>query len=481
MEFWRTTSGEVVDGFKCSCVGLDADLWKQNKLLDFALSVSDSTGEILTQRKEAKTTALTFVLSPKKNGGVGCYLSGSLHKYKNGGVQNWDDFTINDIEKTLDQLSITYNIDLTTASLHSLEIGVNIPLNYQPKRIIESAICHKGKGFESLDRKDKHLGVICEHTDYSIKLYDKSRQCKIKGIGYILRYEVKFKRMRMLEKCGIYTLSDLKKKNCLENVLPILISKLKEIIFFDFYANTSNLTNGQLLRWERFGTARYWEGLNRNMYYKTKLLFSKLIVTYGAKDGAELLAQKVSNKYHELCQVKQKTGRRFPEVSEAKLSTKRATFSKLEYVLENVACGGVDSTRKNKEEIPLNVRHCFSCGRDISKQRAGSRFCSEKLYGNSAKQCRNKDSNRRMIIKRKIIKAMEEKLMLRITYADEQGIEYTDILGDAEIELSRLWLDRVRKVAVLRPTIEHLNGKRAKEYLLTIKNKENENGNGKTI
>ncbi len=38
-------------------------------------------------------------------------------------------------------------------------------------------------------------------------------------------------------------------------------------------------------------------------------------------------------------------------------------------------------------------RYCSTCGRDITDQKKGSVFCSEKLYGKQAKKSRNKNSN----------------------------------------------------------------------------------------
>lgn len=456
----------MIDGFKCTCVGLDADLWKHNKLLDFALTVSERTGEV-SQRKEAKVNGVTFAISPTKSGVLSCSLAGSLHKYKNGGVQNWDDFHITEMRDTLDELADTYNIKLDNALLHRVEVGVNIPLNYKPQRIIKSAICHKGEPFKSISKKGEFLGVICEHTDYDIKLYDKSYQQRISDVGYILRFEIKFKRVRMLAACGIYSLSDLKKRECLENVLPILISKLKEIVFFDFYADTDGLTDKQKLRWERFSNIHYWESLNRKQYYNARVLFAELTKKYGAKDGAELLAEKVSNKYQELLEIKQKTVGQFPQLSTDGKQSKTGTISNLEYMLENVPFGGVELQGKNNcENEPKNTtekRYCKTCGREITHQRAGSLFCSERLYGKEAKRCRNKDSNRRMIVKRKIVNAMKKERTLRITY-EVDGEYYTDTLQANELAITRDWLDRVVNVAVLdERTID--DEKKAKECL----------------
>lgn len=457
----------MIDGFKCTCVGLDADSWKHNKLLDFVQPVSVSTGEVRTQRKEAKVNALTFVVSPMKSGATSCSLVGSLHKYKNGGVQNWDDFHAKEIRETLDGLADTYNIKLDDALLHSVEVGVNITLNYKPQRIIKSVICHKGKPFKDISKKGEFLGVICEHVDYDIKMYDKSYQQRISNIGYILRFEIKFKRVRMLETCGIYSLADLKKRECLENVLPILIAKLKEIVFFDFYADTDGLTDKQLLRWERFSNPHYWESLNRKQYYNARVLFAELTKKYKAKDGAELLAEKVSNKYQELLDIKRETLGQFPQLVLDGKRNETGTISNLEYMRENVTYGDVEiqleNNNENEPKTTTEKRYCKTCGREITHQRTSSLFCSEKLYGKEAKRCRNKDSNRRMITKRKIVNAMKKERTLKITY-EVNGEYYTDTLQASELAITRDWLDRVVNVVVQNEcTID--DEKKAKECL----------------
>lgn len=110
-------------------------------------------------------------------------------------------------------------------------------------------------------------------------------------------------------------------------------------------------------------------------------------------------------------------------------------------------------------------RYCKCCGRDITHQRKDSVFCSEKYFGKEAKKCRNKDSNRRMIIKRKIKNAMEKEKMMQVVYVDSNGLEYSDILEAREINVSREWLERVKSVSVLDGTEETQTGENAKEYI----------------
>lgn len=464
----------MVDGFKCTCIGVNAADWGQNKNLDFIFPVSERTGEIL-KRKEAKYKSLTFSISPNVRGGLSCVLSGSLHKYKNNGLHNYDNFTIDEICKTLDGLACNFGVNLESAVLHSLEIGVNVPLNYKPQRVIKSIICHKGTPFKTLSVKGEYLGAVCEHSDYDIKIYDKSYQQRT-ATGYILRYEIKFKRIRLLNDLGIKTLLDLKKPECLGRVLPFLLAKLNEIVFFDFYTKIEGLTDGQKLRWERFSNPNFWQRLNRKQYYKARVLFAKLSRQYGANNGAEILANKVSNIYQNQCQSKHKKGGRFPRIKTKLKAQERGTFSHLEYVLENVTSGDIKNNKKIKlknntkkdDKKNMEKRFCKICGRDITRQKLGSVFCSEKYYGKEAKKCRNRDSNKRRDLKRKIYRAMEKEQMLQITYVDKHGKTYTDILGAKEVFMAREWLDNIKEVVCLDSDNKTLKDKEAQRYLQTL-------------
>ena len=464
----------MVDGVKCSCVGLNADLWLNNPSLDFGILVSEKTGELLTQRREAKAKDLRFALSPDEaRTKLSCSLAGSLHKHWDTAGGNWNDYTHThtDIIKTLNKLFINYDVDLSSAYIHGLEIGVNIELDYSPEIVFKKAVCHKGKPFERMDTRDKRIGVVCTHTDYSIKLYDKGYQCKIKD-KYMLRYEVKLHRQRMLEPFGISTLADLKDVEKVASLICLLVERLDEIVFFDYSFKPQGLSESKLLSWQQYSNPRYWESLNRNNYYKARKKLADLSQKYNCIDWGQFISKRVIKKWLDLAQFKQKNRRHFPRLLKALQARKQATISNLEYMLENVTIGDVKKRKEKREKITPKKTpcHCVVCGRLLVDQKQGSRFCSEKIYGKEARICRNKDSNRRLAIKRKIKRAMENEKMLRITYESE-GKEYSDILGAREINVTREWLDRVKSVEVLDSPPLKLKGVEAKKYLQTIKNK----------
>lgn len=218
----------MIDGFKCSCFGLDSSLWKNNKRLAFVLPVCSDTGEVVRQRVEAQYNGLTFAVSPASNGGETCSISGSLHTYKNKGAHNCDNFTLSEIRDTLDGLETDFNVKLDSAPLHGLEVGFN--LSCKPQPVIKSAICYKGTTFESIVSRFKGNGVVCRYSDFDIKLYDKNKQFPFIKIP-TLRVELKIKRSRPLHDCGITTLSDLKRGECIAKLVSLLVDKIRDCVF----------------------------------------------------------------------------------------------------------------------------------------------------------------------------------------------------------------------------------------------------------
>jgi hypothetical protein len=451
----------MIDGVKCSCAGLDANLWRNNPLLDFGISVSETTGELLNQKREAKVRSLYFVLSPMVTGGFSCSLTGSLHKYKNVNAMNWDDFTFSEIIKVIENLTNDYGIVPETAFIHSLEIGVNLELDYSPEIVFKNAVCHKGKSFDNLNGKNRRLGVVCEHTDYSVKLYDKSYQCKITD-KHILRYELKLHRQRMLQPFDVATLADLTQIEKVAPLIYLLLERLNEIVFFDFSFKPKQVTESKLLSWKQYGNPRYWEHLDRKNYYKARIRYIELIKKYNCIDWLDFVLKRVSKKWLELSEIKQEKGRRFPHYLQGLKAQKKGTFSNLECMLESVALATLKSEKKKEHE--KDVFYCISCGRQLTGQKTGSRFCSEKIWGKGAKKCRNKDSNQRLNLKRKIYRAMEKECMLRITYRNKEPSR-SQIVGAKEINLTREWLDKISRVDVLQPIQKIRKNKEIKDFI----------------
>ena len=128
----------MIDGVKCVCWGVNPATWLGCSSLDFGTLVSERTGEILSQTKEAPRHGLTFRIN-KQAAGVGlCSFVGSLHKYGNAGGANINLFSFEDLQRVLLDLQNNYGVNLDCTSVQNLEIGVNIPLSYSPSVVIRS-------------------------------------------------------------------------------------------------------------------------------------------------------------------------------------------------------------------------------------------------------------------------------------------------------------------------------------------------------
>lgn len=447
----------VLDWIKCICNNDVLEAWTNSPLLDFSFSVSENTGEILGGRKVATYKGLTFSINTNSTTGAYCTIWGSLHKYKNNGTHNNDNFLYCELLDVLKDLETKFNIKPSTTQITALEIGYNIPTTkINPETIIKSAICHKKRTFRPLNDKKRLLGKVCIYSDYSIKIYNKGKQGGINT--NVLRLEFKALRQRVLEPCKVQTLLDLKDKNKLNALFLLLFEGLHEIIFFDFSFKGETLTKSKMKSWKQYNNPNLWAELDKNNLYKAKINYLDLLKKYDCKNWGKYCINEATKAHLFFINVKHNFRRLFPQKTVEALKLKKATFSTLECILENVSFKTLKTdTKKSNKFLPIFQKNeCLECGQIFTTKNKKSKFCS--------KSCRNKDSNRRLAIKRKINRAMDKNIFLRITYT-YNGVDYTDTLHPNEICLSKQWLDSVKSITRLSASPERIEGDKAKEYL----------------
>lgn len=166
-----------------------------------------------------------FTFSVSKNC---CWVNGSIHKYKNEGKHNADTFYYPDLRDCLEDLYDEFGIDPDIAEIKNLEVGVNVQLNYNPDKFINS-IQKRFTRFPS--HMNKNIGIEFPYQQYIIKIYSKSKQDKQFKDLNILRFEVRFEKMIKTRKelGDIKYLSDLtnpsfwhQAKRCLYDVFDSL-------------------------------------------------------------------------------------------------------------------------------------------------------------------------------------------------------------------------------------------------------------------
>lgn len=448
----------MIDGIKAVCKGLDPQQWRGLDLLDFTRSVSIDTGEMRGNGSEAERYGLFFKITDTADGGGLCSFRGSLHRHRNKGAENSDLFTFEQVREEVEELERLYGIKSELADLKALEIGVNIPLEYRPVRLLNKALVHKRLELSRMRKKDKANGRVAARRRYAVKLYEKNGGLKDKDGNYILRFELSFNDLEGLRGYGVKTLSDLKNEAILWRLSVLLVEAAGEILFFDFKDKPQGLTERQLAKWWQYGSPNFWREerhgghLTKKEYQQERKRYEDLRAKSGVFDIAEDFKKRVKKAVQKTRQNKRKKWVLLGIENENQKAEKMGTFGKLGLEHPKVTKRGkrglsLLSEKKAVQNTTKKQRFCKTCGRDISEQNERSVFCSETLYGKEGKKCRNKDSNNRATKRRIIERAMKTNKTILVTY-EFHGQEYTDELSPHELCLTREWVDRVKQVQV---------------------------------
>ena len=201
----------------------------------------------------AEYLGLTFRV---KNGKI--KLQGSLHKYRNLGKHNYNDFRAVDVAEVVRELSERFEIDTAQTLLNNVEFGVNVVLPFGVNVVLDNLITYKGKSF---DRKvEKGMSFYeCRMSKFTIKTYDKGKQYNLPD--NVLRFEIKVTAMQYLETKGIKLryLSDLLNMDIYEPLGNILTEVFEEILFGDNTLNESDLTIKELETYLRGSNSKAWK------------------------------------------------------------------------------------------------------------------------------------------------------------------------------------------------------------------------------
>lgn len=443
---------------------------KDNHILNFHLwevLVIEQTGERANDFKTFYKHGLTFKLKPSLNGGHVLSINGSLHKWHNKGYVNSNQFSFNDVQKAVYNLCSQFDIPANKILLHGLEIGVNISLPYPVKKLLKSMVAYKGKPFTQINKINEGKGFVCSLSEYHLKIYNKGKQAKT-GEENLLRFEVSVKKMRYL-KNTFATLADLTNKEKALTGIEYLQDCYNAIIWTNSTVNKNLMNDREIKQWLYYSNPKTWQemrGKEKALYHRKK--WKILLNKYGKTP--DILPQ-ILMVWHILFAENEanKTSPFHPLILENE-ALKNLTFSPFKCNGEKVRIIDLKSIEKkdglgidennnisNGTSTKLLPKHyleitekrtCKTCKKDISKQRRRSVFCSSKYVGEKqAKQCRNKNSNRKKDFKKKIRKAISENKFLAFSY-EYEGLNYTDILHPKEFEFNK-WFEKILKIKIL--------------------------------
>ncbi len=376
--------------------------WKETANLQFDVGVFLDDAEIKTKQRDfitittyrAKWETFYLIVREVENrytNTTNYYLTlkGSLHKNYYAG-KNFLPFTWQMLQQQVNHICKTLSIDAKTAQISTLEIGVNIITRFEVTPFLrQNIVSYKGNPFNRYkpDRNGFCLGIYCTLSQYEVKIYDKGLQ---NNLPYnLLRFEKRYLKMQVLNKRGIKYLTDLLSFEKVNTLLPLLLEGWNNVLIYDIETGLNRskpdtIKKAEIELMNNGQNAKFWEKLksekSNSTYFEKIKTFKTLVAKFG-NNWQKLTKKLIENEWKEL--------------------TKNRT---------NLPCGIDVINKKETDKFTIkikgnNVRQsfCLSCGREITHQKKGSKYCSAKDVGEAAAhQCRNSNSNPKNNLKNKI-------------------------------------------------------------------------------
>lgn len=403
------TAKEVFDGLKINCIGTNFRDWEDHPDLEFKGVTNLRTGELLPEARRAEYNGLIFKIAPStvQPGQYRCYVQGSLHRFANGGAANDGDFTFSQVRAALDDLQNRFGIDPNRARLENIEFGLNIKMPYQVRKFLQSLICHyfqNYRQFSDLDTKDPYLGKVAHRQQYSVKIYDKGKQAAT-GADNILRLEIHVSKMIFLSGYNVATLADLTDQAKVSSLAGLLQKLFSGVMLYESSAQAGSMSEKERANLNDWKNPLYWLNLDKDARYKNRQKFADFLEKQGANMAFLNVVKTVPTLWKNLLYETQKTGDQLTN-SETPRTYDFSDQLTVKIKGESVALDNnviyTHKRVKNPQNLPppgpsgmaVHKRKnfhifCGCCGRDISGQKVGSRFCSEKLFGPGARRCRD--------------------------------------------------------------------------------------------
>jgi hypothetical protein len=272
----------------------------KNGLMELSSSVNHYTGEVNEYPKRGNDLNLNVNITQNQ-----ATILGSIHKYNNikeeRGNQNYNDFSFCQIVEVIRQLEEKYQIKNDT-SITNLEFGFNLVVERAPKLIIDNNVLMNN--YKSPNKNLKFLGrgnyKEFQLSDYCIKIYDKTKQYRLKS--NILRVELKITRKRFLQKLDIYSLEDLMYNWTYVKLFEDFIAKFEGLIIVDEF-DADLVPEKDYNKLIKYTNPNYWIGIkgkSPKVISRLKKDFNFLLNKYDLLKTKNELREKLESKFIEL-------------------------------------------------------------------------------------------------------------------------------------------------------------------------------------
>lgn len=234
-----------------------------------------------------------------------CRVNGSIHKYFNNGVHNYNDFTLSNYIAALNDLSKVLNIAPEFIRIGRIEIGVNIDLDIDTdvNEFLSSVFMLEYKIPEMLGQ----IGFIFKFREYDLKIYSKELDKCRNRLRIELVVKHKSKRDVIIKEFAPFcnTLEDLTNSNVWRAFGSELLKVFGNIIIIDKenidYSSLSSKEEKILINGSNpFYWRKNWSRQTRNNHLKR---FLDIIRTKGGNDIKDVVRTKIEAKINELIDI----------------------------------------------------------------------------------------------------------------------------------------------------------------------------------
>jgi hypothetical protein len=386
----------------------------ENNLIDWHQSTNLQTGEMIYPIR-GKYNNINIKVNPTRK-----ELNGSIHKLYNilngKGDHNHNDFNFNQIVWTIKHLKNVLSLDLNKTIIENLEIGLNIETTEDPTTILNDnlIVWSYKEPTKNNEYNGKGKYIEFETSQYYFKIYNKGKQYETGT--YILRIEAKIIRNETLKKIGLSNLQDLSNKAKITALLEFLYQSFDSVVMVDKNP-LERITDPKEKEIIQNGiNPKYWISINGMKRKRFKDKFDDIIEKHELNQTYKEIKTKLKNK-----------GQKLLECYEMNDFENKTTEPEKDKMLRNEPYIYIHNVTSKK---------CIITGVDITHQKDDSHFLSEnsimKIYETDSKEferlnkdfgpktgdaktlneicyyiahnIRNRDSNKRHEVKRKIVK-----------------------------------------------------------------------------
>lgn len=274
----------------------DIERLLKSEIVPFTFTCEDNTGLVKPFPKIGRFRCFDItVLSPEF-----LLITGSLHKYYSGGVNNTD-FNFHALNRAIDQLCAEIGVNAAHLQIQNIEFGVNVHTPMSATEIIKDVICYKNQ-LPAVPINDNR-GYYTQYklTDYIVKLYDKGKQYYMKTP--LLRWEIKAVKQRFVADCGVRLLSDLKDIGKVQALADRLTTCYNNLVFDDGSIIAEELTIRERRLYEKWQNPKIWaklRGSKKSADYANARRFKGIVSKHGKHAHFDSLKALIEAKCREL-------------------------------------------------------------------------------------------------------------------------------------------------------------------------------------